>query len=93
MSQTPASETSRKSQEFDAHTAAWVLQLAESLMQATEVFGNQTVARDWLVTPHRQLSGAAPIDQLAQPRGPERVSGLLEDEHSRIKSRDSRLGR
>ena len=93
MSQPQVRDEQQPGRPIDTHTAAWVLQLAESLMQATEVFGSQRKARDWLVTPNRQLSGTAPIDQLAKANGAQRIGELLDGERSRIKSRNSGLDR
>lgn len=55
---------------------AW--KFAEVLAKATEVFGTQAEAEQWLQRPALGLDGRCPIDLLTTPAGVELVEDLLE---------------
>lgn len=50
---------------------------AEILANATEVFGDQAEAENWLANPAMSLDGRRPLDLLASPAGVEMVEQLL----------------
>lgn len=50
---------------------------AEVLAKATEVFGDQAEAENWMANPAMALDGRRPLDLLASPAGIEMVEQLL----------------
>lgn len=54
---------------LDAHQSALAFQFAKALEFATEVFGAQALAEDWLCRPSRYLSGNAPLQLIENSIG------------------------
>jgi putative toxin-antitoxin system antitoxin component (TIGR02293 family) len=60
---------------LEQSSRAW--KFAEVLAKATEVFGSQEKAEQWLERPAMGLNGRRPIDLLATPAGVEMVEDFL----------------
>ncbi|WP_434603905.1 DUF2384 domain-containing protein [Pseudomonas sp. R3-56] len=53
------------------------LQYARTLDHATEVFGSQSLAQDWLKKPCRYLDGHVPLELIDKPLGFQTVKDYL----------------
>lgn len=63
---------------LDAHQSAVAWQYAKIMESAIEVFGNQTLAEQWLAQPCHYLDGETPLDIIDNAMGYQAVEVYLE---------------